>query len=90
MSDEGSFHVTCRTCGARFDRQAWSMLRLVERVEPDAVKRMLVDWSTEHCIEIRSCGQCAREVPAQRLAREVPGHDVERCAASMIVVLPAS
>lgn len=65
MKDEGTSHVTCRMCGARFDREAWSMLRLVERIEPNEVQRMLVDWSSEDCIEVRSCGQCAREVPAK-------------------------
>jgi hypothetical protein len=66
MTHEESSHVTCHACGARFDRKAWSMLALVERIEPNEVKRMLVDWPNEHCIEIRRCRRCAREVPAKR------------------------
>jgi hypothetical protein len=66
MTHEESSQVTCHACGARFDRKAWSMLALVERIEPNEVRRMLVDWPNEHCIEIRRCRRCAREVPAKR------------------------
>jgi hypothetical protein len=66
MTPDESSHVTCHACGARFGRKAWSMLALVERIEPNEVKGMLVDWPNEHCIEIRLCRRCAREVPAKR------------------------
>ena len=64
MSDKSPV-VMCRACGACFDHESWPMLVLVERIEPDEVKRMLVDWPSEHCIEVRRCRRCAREVAAQ-------------------------
>lgn len=73
MTHRDSSHVTCHACGARFDRKAWSTLALLERIEPDEVKRMLVDWAKEHCIEVRRCRRCAREIPAKRDAMKREG-----------------
>jgi hypothetical protein len=58
--------VTCHRCGTRFDSNAWSSLTLVDRLGPVEVRRMLLDWPDEFCIEIRRCRRCAREIPAVR------------------------
>lgn len=78
MTHEESSHVTCHACGARFDRKAWSRLALVERIEPNQVRRMLVDWPNGNCIEIRRCRRCAREVPAKRKVAGERGHATAR------------
>jgi hypothetical protein len=60
--------VTCSGCGALFDRQAWVLLVLVERIGPANVRRILLRWPDEFCIEVRRCGRCARQIAAKRHA----------------------
>jgi hypothetical protein len=42
MACESVRPVTCSACGSLFDRQAWMLLVLVERIEPAKVRRMLL------------------------------------------------
>lgn len=70
MTHQESSHVKCHRCGARFDRKAWATLALVERIPPPEVGRVLLDWPSDHAIEVRRCRRCAREVPAVRQIEE--------------------
>jgi hypothetical protein len=68
MACESVGPVTCSACGSLFDRHAWVLLVLVERIEPAKVRRMLLRWPDEFCIEVRRCGCCARQIAAKRHA----------------------
>jgi hypothetical protein len=57
--------ITCVACGAKFERRAWAALALCERIEPQEVQRILLNWSEEECIEVRSCRRCGRSVVAK-------------------------
>jgi hypothetical protein len=68
MGCESVGPVKCSACGSLFDRQAWVLLVLVERIDPAKVRRMLLHWPDELCIEVRRCGGCARQIAAKRNA----------------------
>jgi hypothetical protein len=61
--------ITCVACGAKFDRTGWAALALTERVEPQEVQRVLLNWPEEECIEVRSCRRCGRSIVAKCAVR---------------------
>jgi hypothetical protein len=60
--------VTCGACGALYEPAAWARLALARRIEAHEVSRMLVRWSEEFCVEVRSCRSCGREIATKRHA----------------------
>jgi hypothetical protein len=62
---EGIRPVTCGACGLLFERPAWVLLVLVERIEPPKLRRMLLHWPDELCIEVRRCCRCAQQIAAK-------------------------
>ena len=66
MNDANVAPVTCGACGSRFDRGAWDLLVLVARLEPDEVRRVMLGWPDDLCIEVRRCRCCSRDIPAKR------------------------
>ena len=58
--------VRCSACGASYDDEAWAMLVLFQRIEPTEVRPFVRDWPEDHCVEVRSCGACARLIAARR------------------------
>jgi hypothetical protein len=61
--------ITCGACGSRYERAAWASLPLAGRVPPEEVRRVLVDWSDEFCIEVRSCRRCGKQIASKRRVR---------------------
>jgi hypothetical protein len=57
--------VTCSACGLLFDGQAWALLVLVERMESAKVRRMLLRWPDEFCIEVRRCSRPSKVGPRE-------------------------
>ena len=64
--DDASFGtVTCVKCGASFEDEEWAELALTERIGPEEVSRILLNWPPKHCIEVRSCKGCGRAIVAR-------------------------
>jgi hypothetical protein len=57
--------VTCGDCGATFECAEWSALAIIERIEPEAVRRLLRDWPQELRIEVRRCSRCGRAMASK-------------------------
>ncbi len=57
-------HV-CSRCGARYAREQWRALRLVERIAAGDVRRSLQNWPETLCIEVRRCGGCGHAIAAK-------------------------
>jgi hypothetical protein len=58
--------VTCAGCGAQFDPGEWAPLVLLERIGPQEVGRLLLNWPERLCIEVRSCARCGGAIAAKR------------------------
>jgi hypothetical protein len=61
--------VTCAGCGARFDGHAWAELSIADRIEPAELRRIMLGWPENFCIEVRRCPGCGREIPVRRYVR---------------------
>jgi hypothetical protein len=58
--------VTCSSCGARYEGEAWAKLALSRRIERPELCLLARDWPADTCVEVRSCSVCARLIPAKR------------------------
>ena len=58
--------VTCSSCGARYEGDAWAKLVLSRRIEPPELCLLARGWPENTCVQVRSCGVCARLIPAKR------------------------
>jgi len=57
--------VRCTACGASFDENTWQALDLAVRIASEEVSRFLLGWSSEECIEVRSCSACEKRIAAR-------------------------
>jgi hypothetical protein len=64
-----SWRITCNGCSARYANEDWLGLHLSERLSPNEVGRLIVDWSDDECIEVRRCRRCSRLLAAKRPVR---------------------
>jgi hypothetical protein len=55
---EGAAVQRCWRCGSAFDRAAWRLLTVVERVDPPEIQRLLLNWPSHFKIEVRRCSGC--------------------------------
>jgi hypothetical protein len=58
--------LACRACESVYDERAWQELALVERIEPDAVRRFVSIWPAGVCVEVRRCSRCGKSIAAKR------------------------
>jgi hypothetical protein len=61
--------ITCHGCSARYSDRGWLDLHLSERLPPNEVRRLIVNWSDDECIEVRRCGRCSRLIAVKRHVR---------------------
>jgi hypothetical protein len=52
--------ATCGACGACYTDEAWTKLALSRRIEPREIGETVRHWPDDRCVEVRSCGRCAR------------------------------
>ena len=52
--------ATCGACGASYTDEAWAKLALSRRIEPREIGELVRHWPDDRCVEVRSCGRCAR------------------------------
>ena len=58
----------CSACGVRYSDADWIALRVSERLAPTEVRRLVLDWPDELCIEVRCCRHCGHPTAAKRIA----------------------
>jgi hypothetical protein len=46
----------CSRCGRVYGPDAWSGLRMVERVPSDRVRELVTAWPESAAVEVRTCG----------------------------------
>lgn len=51
--------VTCGGCGSKYGDEAWSGLRLSQRIEAVEVRRHVLEWPDDLAVEVRVCSKCA-------------------------------
>lgn len=64
--------ATCAGCGVSFDDAAWATLALAERIEARDVRRLLLEWPDDLCVEVRRCPRCGRLMASKRRAIASP------------------
>jgi hypothetical protein len=57
--------IVCSACGTTHDELAWAALECFERVQPQEVRRFILQWPSDVCIEVRVC-RCGRQIAARR------------------------
>jgi hypothetical protein len=57
----------CSRCGTAFDRAAWRLLTIVQRMDPPEIQLALLNWPAGLSIEVRRCTKCG-----SHLARKAP------------------
>jgi hypothetical protein len=57
----------CHACGKTYGEAAWRSLRVAERIEAAAVRRLVSPWPEGVAIEVRRCS-CGRTIAAKRPA----------------------
>jgi hypothetical protein len=63
---DGRAAPACGTCGTTYGDAAWTNLELVQRILPDEMARLILDWPAELLIEVRVCAGCSRPIAAKR------------------------
>jgi hypothetical protein len=48
----------CSRCAAAFDRAAWRLLTVVQRVDSPEIQHSLLNWPSGLAIEVRRCTKC--------------------------------
>lgn len=64
--EEPCWGITCHGCGVRYSERSWLELHLSQRLEPNELRRLIINWSDDECIEVRRCDRCSRVLPARR------------------------
>jgi hypothetical protein len=63
--DRRATRFSCKACGARYVDDAWATLELAHRIEPAEVRRLVLEWPDDVCIEVRSCESCKAPISAR-------------------------
>lgn len=62
MTVQNPLRKTCAGCGAVYDGAAWRRLVVLERIEVAELRRLVMSWADDACVEVRACGRCQRPV----------------------------
>jgi hypothetical protein len=66
--------LVCSGCQAVYQDETWASLALAQRIEPPEVRRLVLDWPPEVCIEVRACSRCSWLIAAKRPWRATAEH----------------
>jgi len=58
----------CWQCGAEHVATQWATLQVVERVAPEEVKRLVLNWPADLAIEVRACRRCGAPIARKSAA----------------------
>lgn len=65
-ASELEWTLRCGKCGEIYVEAAWVNLVVSMRIEPAEVRRHVVHWPDELCVEVRRCAACGHRLVAKR------------------------